>query len=251
MSDRLDALHQSVDRLASAVDGLDADRLETPAYPTEWTVADTLSHLGSGAVILHRLLDDSLAGRDTPDDAAPSVWDAWNAKSPGEQAADAVVADGLLLERLLALSDHERDGFRLAMGPMSFDFDGFVGLRLNEHALHLWDIEVAFDPSATVAPAPVACIIDNLETTARFTGRPVDTARALTVATTDPDRSFLITLGPDEVVLAPDDAVGVPDLDLPAEALIRLVYGRLDPDHTPPVRRPADLDGLRQVFPGV
>jgi hypothetical protein len=41
-----------------------------------------------------------------------------------------------------------------------------------------------------------------------------------------------------------------PDLVLPAEALIRLVYGRLDPEHTPPVGGTADLDELRRVFPG-
>jgi hypothetical protein len=38
---------------------------------------------------------------------------------------------------------------------------------------------------------------------------------------------------------------------LPAEALIRLVYGRLDPDHTPAVKGDPDvLDRLRRVFPG-
>ena len=33
------------------------------------------------------------------------------------------------------------------MGPMQFDFGGLVGLRLNEHTLHTWDIEVVDDPS--------------------------------------------------------------------------------------------------------
>ena len=39
---------------------------------------------------------------------------------------------------------------------------------------------------------------------------------------------------------------------LPAEALVRLVYGRLDPDHTPSFDGDeADLDELRRAFPGV
>jgi hypothetical protein len=39
---------------------------------------------------------------------------------------------------------------------------------------------------------------------------------------------------------------------LPAEAFVRLVYGRLDPDHTPPVETGGDeLDALRKVFPGL
>ena len=42
-------------------------------------------------------------------------------------------------------------------------------------------------------------------------------------------------------------------LDLPAEALLRLVYGRLDADHTPTLglsARDVTLDDLRAIFPG-
>ena len=70
------------------------------------------------------------------------------------------------------------------------------------------------------------------------------------VRTTDPARDFSLTTGPDAVALAPGDG-GAPDLTLPAEAFIRLVYGRLDPEHTPPFEGdPALLDSLRSVFPG-
>ena len=40
-------------------------------------------------------------------------------------------------------------------------------------------------------------------------------------------------------------------LRLPAEAFVRLLFGRLDPNHTPPVQTEGvDLDLLRQAFPG-
>lgn len=42
-------------------------------------------------------------------------------------------------------------------------------------------------------------------------------------------------------------------LEIPAEALVRLIYGRLDPDHTPTgiqPRPPLETDDLRAVFPG-
>ena len=250
MTDILDALTASVDRLHTVVGGLDASQLSGPAYPTEWSVADVLSHLGSGAVILLRRLDDTLAGRPTPDDAAQAVWDAWNAKGPEAQAGDALVADRALLDRLRGLTETERLEFEFAMGPMRFDFDGFAGLRLNEHALHLWDIEVALDPTATVAPGSVAAVVDNLQMITRFTGKPTGTPDSVRVATSDPTRSFVIVLGPDEVAISGSDRVDGPDLELPAEALIRLVYGRLDPVHTPAVRGGADLDVLRAVFPG-
>ena len=250
MSDRLGALNRSADRLQELVAGLDDAALARRAYPTEWTVADVCSHLGSGAVIMQRRLDDSVAGVDTPEDFAPGVWDEWNAKTPRAQADDALTADRALLDRLDGLGDADRAGFEFAMGPMTFDFDGFVGLRLNEHALHVWDIAVSFDPTATVATDAAAGIVDNLQMWARFTGRPTDDARALVVATTDPERTVWITLGPDTVSIDATGPADGPDLVLPAEALVRLVYGRLDPDHTPPVVGPGSLDELRPVFPG-
>lgn len=42
------------------------------------------------------------------------------------------------------------------------------------------------------------------------------------------------------------------DITMPAEAFIRLVYGRLDPAHTPPSDGDtAHLDELRRAFPGI
>ena len=54
------------------------------------------------------------------------------------------------------------------------------------------------------------------------------------VATTDPARHLRVVLGPDQVVVGAADASDTADLTLTAEAFVRLVYGRLDPDHTPP-----------------
>ena len=40
-------------------------------------------------------------------------------------------------------------------------------------------------------------------------------------------------------------------IELPAEALLRLFYGRLDPAHTPAYTADGiELDRLREVFPG-
>jgi len=248
---RLAALHDSVDHLAELVSGLGPDQLTASAYPTEWTVADTLSHMGSGAVILRRRLDDILAGVETPDDAAPSVWDEWNAKSPVDQAADALVTDRALLERLEGLSSADRERFEFSLGPRTFDFDGFVQLRLNEHALHTWDIEVGLDPVATVTAGSTVYVVDNLEMWASFTSKPTGSERTVTVETSDPSRSFTVTLGADQVTLAEGETSAAVDVALPAEAFVRLVYGRLDPAHTPEVRDDGSaLDDLRRAFPG-
>jgi hypothetical protein len=57
----------------------------------------------------------------------------------------------------------------------------------------------------------------------------------------------------DEVTLTPWPAGGAADgeIQLPAEALMRMIYGRLDPAHTPTFSGdPALLDRVRAVFPG-
>ena len=245
----LEALSSSVEHLRSIVGELSDTDLERPAYPSEWTIADVLSHIGSGAVIMRRRLDDLVGGNATPEGFAPDVWATWNAKSARAKAVDALIADRDLLEGIGSLSDEARSSFHLAMGPLDLDFDGFVGMRLNEHALHTWDIEVALEPSTPVPAEPAAHIVDNLEIIARFTGRPTGSTRAILVRTEQPRRDFSVELTPDVVTFGAGDRARQPDLELPAEAFGRLVYGRLDPAHTPStVRDSGVLEELRKVF---
>lgn len=243
MSAQLAALHLSSDRLRALVQALDDRTLAQPAYPQEWSIADVLSHLGSGAVIMSRRLEDSRHGRETPDTFAPSVWDEWNAKDDRAKAADALGADRAFLERLESLTDEERASLELVMGPLRLAFDDTVSLRLNEHALHTWDIEVALDPDAVIPDAIVSQVIDHLDMIAGFTARPTGATHTIVVATTDPERRFQVGLTPDAASFgtAPDGSTV--DTTVPAEQWIRLVYGRLRPDD--PVLRE-----LVAVFPG-
>jgi hypothetical protein len=56
---------------------------------------------------------------------------------------------------------------------------------------------------------------------------------------------------PDSVALTPSGPGAEADLTIPAEAFIRLVYGRLDPAHTPAgVQGPA-VEQLREIFTGI
>jgi uncharacterized protein (TIGR03083 family) len=251
MDDYLRALRDSSDRLRGLVGPLTDDQLGAPGYPSEWSVAQVLSHIGSGAVIMQRRIEDGIRSEPTPDGFAPSVWDVWNAKSPRAMADDALAADRALNERLAALTDDERAA-RFSLGPIELDLAGLVGLRLNEHVLHTWDVEVVADPAATLPAGVTGMVVDNLAFVARWTARPTGSDRVVAVRTTDPERGFTVALTPERAVLEAADPPAAPDLTLPAEAFVRLVYGRLDPDHTPPVDA-ADattLDELRRVFPG-
>ena len=244
------ALRSSVTRLRDLVTPMSDADLTRGAYPAEWSIAQVLSHLGSGAVIMQRRLEDTLAGQATPDDHAPGVWNTWNAKAPAAQRDDALAADTALLARIEAVTPEERSTFVFAMGPMTFGFTEFVGLRLNEHAFHTWDIEAAADPAAAIPRRIAELVADNLELIARYTGKPTGDTTTITVATTDPQRSFTVDLKPDSVTFGASTAAAPADVELPAEAFARLVYGRLDPQHTPPGDHGPALGTLRRVFPG-
>jgi len=249
----LTALGASVTRLRSIVEGFEPDQLRAHAYPAEWSVADVLSHVGSAGVIMLAHLDAGLAGRDLPGDLAQSVWDEWNAKDPDAKAADALVVDRAFLDRVAALDANDQARVRVTMGPITFDLTGLLRARLNEHALHTWDVEVVLDPNATLPSDAAAFVVENLEMIVRYVGKPDGTEREIAIRTFDPERDFILSFGKDSLALAPapSEPRRAPDLGLPAEAFARLVYGRLDPDHTPPVRGAADLDDLRRAFPGV
>ena len=237
-------INGSTQQLADQVEQLTPEQLRQQAYPTEWTVADVLSHLGSGATIMRRRLDDEVVDMQ-------AIWDDWNAKDPDSQAADSLLADDLLNDRLYALTAEDQDTMRFAMGPAELDLLTFLDLRLNEHALHTWDVVVTFDATATVPDNRAELIVDTLPLIARFAGKPTGVDRDISIRTVVPSRTFALALRPDSVTLSPADPVDQPDLVLPAEALIRLVYGRLDPDHTPRgIVGVGHLDELRQVFPG-
>jgi uncharacterized protein (TIGR03083 family) len=249
--DGLDALQASVARLRALAEPLDGSQLRAPAYPSEWSIAETLSHIGSAAVIMGRRIDDALAGEDTDADFAPQVWDEWNAKSPEDQAADALAVDRVFLERLESIAEDAPADFGFSMGPMRVDLPTVVRMRVTEHALHTWDVEVALDPTATLPTAETGVAIDNLEMVARYSGKPTGVEQTLHIATAAPRRAFELQLGADSVSLSPASDDSEPDLELPAEAFVRLVYGRLDPAHTPPVDHGDVLAALRPVFTGV
>ena len=252
IKDTLGALRNSVDRLRELVRPLTDDALIEHAYPSAWSIADVLSHIGSSAVIFERRLDDSLAGRETPPEFAEGVWAEWDHKSPRAKADDGVAADGAFMARLEALGGDDRERVSIAFGPVTFGWDELVRARLNEHLLHEWDVAVALEPTATPAPEGVALVIDNLDLIGRYTAQPVAPERTITIATSEPDRAFSVTVETKTVDFSTLDSLSDPTLTMPAEAFIRLVYGRLDPEHTPPsvAGDQLALDQLREVFPG-
>jgi uncharacterized protein (TIGR03083 family) len=255
-NDWLAALNASVARLAEAVTVLTPEEVTGPSYDTEWTISQVLSHLGSGAEIFGLFLRAGLKGEAMPPVSEfESIWEVWNAKSPSRQASDALAADRALLDHLDALEDQQREKWRLDMMGHEQRFDGLLRLRLGEHALHTWDVEVVRDPTTTVAPDAVALLIDTIDQLVERIGRPTQQPLRVLISTDEPRRHFLLHADTDGTHLRPGQVAAGTDgnraLQLPAEALIRLVYGRLDPQHTPELAADhIDMDAMRRLFPG-
>ena len=250
-------LRESHDRLAGLVEPMTPEQVRAQSYCADWSNAQVLSHLGSGAEISLLMLPGAL-GQAEPvgNEAFPPVWDKWNAKSPDEQAADALESDDRQVRTLEELTDEQLAAARLDFFGMQLDAVGIVRLRLGEHVLHTWDLAVMADPAATVQPDAVELLIDNVpQFLAPRLGKPLPEPFAVRITTTSPDRDYLLTSG-ESITMAdwPADGGpdGVPQVTMPAEALLRLSYGRLDQAHTPGsvAGDPDVLDKLRAIFPG-
>ena len=244
------ALEASHHRFVGLVQPLSERELEQRSYAEDWSIAQTASHLGSQAEIFGLFLDAGLSSTAAPGGEVFSpIWDRWNALDPKRQATASIEADETLVQRISQLSPVQRDAFSLSLFGGDQDLAGLVAMRLSEHAVHTWDIAVALEPAATVSADAVSLLIDVLPATAARSGRPATGVDPVSVVTSEPERTFLLTLSP-SVTLEAVDHAGADPLRLPAEALLRLVYGRLDPQHTPAGVTDARLPRLREVFPG-
>jgi uncharacterized protein (TIGR03083 family) len=250
------ALRGSQQRLAALVGSLIPEQLHAPSYDAGWTIAQVLAHIGAQAEIAQHALAAALSGREPFGlDGFRAIRAVWNARDPGQQAVECLVNDREHVRRLEQVSDEQLARIRLNVIGTEYDAVGMVWLRLGEHALHSWDIAVSLDPAAVVAPQSVALLVDRAPQVAACGGKPPGVPYRIGVRTTDPERGFLLDVAETISMSAVRGGAveGIPALRMPAEALLRLVYGRLDPGHTPPVQvlsGGVELDLLRQTFPG-
>lgn len=250
----LAALRNSRARLVEIATPLTSEQVRERSYDTEWSIAQVLSHIGTGSIFFKFILEAGLAGEPVPGiDLMRPIWDEWNAKSPEDQTRDGVEADGALMAAFEALDTQQRADWEIDMYGTHPDFAGLLTMRLSEHSVHTWDVVVALDPQAVLAPDAVDLLIDTLERLVARVGKPLDQQLVIGVETDAPSRNFVLTVDAEGATLEPLDARSDADrlLALPAEAFVRLVYGRLDPEHTPAGADDPVLEVLRTVFAGL
>lgn len=253
------ALRTEHDILTEVVSSLSDEDLARPSGAAEWDVSEVVSHLGSGAEITQATLRAALAGEPNPGrDSMQAVWDRWNAMSRRERADGFLQANHALTALYESLDVDMRENLRVDVGflPAPIDVATVGRMRLNELAMHSWDIRVAFDQHATLTPDATRQLLHGEPNLIGWISKPehLDGEHAvIQVTTSDPESVFALHLDtPVSIDFdVPDEADGT--LTLPAEAWLRLSVGRLTPGHTPDnviTTNAADIAVLRKVFPG-
>jgi uncharacterized protein (TIGR03083 family) len=255
----ISALRTGHDRLAALVSRLSDADLAKPSGAAEWDISQVLSHLGSGAEINNAVARAALDGKPNPGgDFNKTVWARWDAMSRRERVDGFLQSNPALVELYESMDADTRASLRIDLGflPAPVDVATASRMRLSEFALHSWDVHVGFDERATVAPEAASALLERSGDLFGWISKPEQLGGAqavIRVTTTEPASVFALRLG-DQVALdsdVPDQPDGM--LNLPAEAWLRLVAGRLAPRHTPEgvsATGAADLDQLRRVFPG-
>jgi uncharacterized protein (TIGR03083 family) len=251
------ALRTTHDDLAAQVPGLTDEQLAGASGASEWTVAQVLSHLGSGAEIGLATLETALAAGPAAEPGFnQSVWDRWNAMSPREQATNFLDHDARLVDAFETLTSEQRTTARVDLGflPEPLPLASFAGMRLNESAQHSWDVRVALDPSAAISANAAAVLAEHLAGGLGFLVGFIGKADALAQpAVVDIEGSGFGLVVTDTVAVATEPADPTATFTGPLEAAIRLIGGRLRPVNTPDTVKVAGavtLDDLRRVFPG-
>ena len=246
------ALRANHDTLVALVPGLNPQQLTGPSGASDWSVAQVLSHLGSGAEISRKPIATA-AGEQVEAEDNQSIWARWDGSSPTQQASGFVEHDTAYLDTVESLSAEQLDSLQIDMGflPEPVPLVVALGMRLNEVANHAWDVQVGLDPQAEIDAETAAVLVElytgPLAFMLGFSGKPelLDGDVRLAV----PNGAVEIT---DKVVVSSTVADPTATLAGPDGAVIRLISGRLTPDHSEGVVVTGDvaLEDLRKVFPG-
>jgi uncharacterized protein (TIGR03083 family) len=258
VSDRtIAAVRATHDELAAVVVSLSQDQLAAASGASEWSVAQVLSHLGSGAEISLANLRSATTGTPAPaQDFNQQVWDRWNAMSQQEQASGFLSADSELVAALEELDAEQRTELRIDLGfaPEPLTVASFAGMRLNEAAQHSWDVRVSLDPNAGISTNTAELLLEHFATGLAFLFGFIAKADVLDrPAYVELDNSGYKLVVTDSARLATSSPPTTAVFTGPVEAAVRLLAGRLTTEHTPAdveVTGEVTLDDLREVFPG-
>ncbi len=126
-------------------------------------------------------------------------------------------------------------------------------MRLSEHAVHSWDVEVAVDPAARVSQDAVELLVGGQSPMMQWAGKKAADPAVIAVTTSQPDGRYTLDTGGVTLTSGAPETPASASLELTSEALLRLVYGRVDESAVASGELRAEnvtLPQLQAVFPG-
>ncbi len=188
---------QSHERLLGLVGPLTPEQLGGQSYYTDWSIAQVLSHLGSGAEIAMMILPGALGQAEPVEPGGlPAGLGPVERHDRRRAGRRRDLTDDSSTSRRWS-SSPTRNSTRISFdffGMMTLDAVGLVRLRLGEHALHTWDVAVVARPRRHRVADAVELLIDNVpQFLAPRLGKALDPAFKVRIKTTDPDRDYLLT----------------------------------------------------------
>lgn len=237
-----DALRSSHRQLATYAKTIPTAERTRRSYCTEWTVAHVYSHLGAAAEIGLVNLRAALAGTKPAD--TRKIWKQWDSLTADQMISGFEVADNQYLDALdrLDIGDADDDVVVQIDTLLQLPIDLVLVLRLAEHALHSWDVYVAFDSNVEVDSHAADLLVDlyprelvSMFATRLVAGRVRQASLRIDIGSSP--RTLVMTFA-NTVSLETADPADEPactgHLRLPTSgAWVRLLTGRLDDDHLP------------------
>jgi uncharacterized protein (TIGR03083 family) len=172
MTEMIELISAEASQLRDFLAGLDTEEWSRPSACAGWTVGDVVAHLTQGAYTWGEAITRAIAGDFNPPSGQPTL-------RPGERGSSATaqraidfrqeMGEGALLH---AFADGYQQLHQVLLGLQAEDWDkpcfhrrgvlptrDYVSIRLQELAIHGWDIRVAFDAAATVSERPVPVLL--------------------------------------------------------------------------------------------
>ena len=227
--------HAEYDRLMADLEQLPPEGWTEQSACADWKVYQVVSHIGSQPKIEAGVLAAGLRGAPPMnDEQRKAIWAHFDSLKPNEVLPEFRQGNEEFYRLADSLTDDELGrSVPWIFGPAPVAT--VLGGRLNEQVLHAWDIRWARDKGATLSPETLPDLLEVNLNPARLGGlvKPERAERlagkTIQFVLSRPEAAANLQLRPDGVQGGQGRAAS-PDLtvELPAEAFIRLLWGRYD-----------------------